>query len=187
MKTLLKKTIAFLNKIGVETYIVDNFEELIEVSKVRPFIKNILIKEGKLFCHPEVRVSSVLHEAGHLAVLHPKYRKLVNGNIASIIKKMSKEINIFAEEKYMYCEDLCATAWAWAVGKHLKIPEKYIIEDYQYQECGKDIRSNLKAICYAGINQLQHAEFCVTKERIKCLEKFKDLPVYPQLGKWLQN
>ena len=84
MKTLQNKVITFLNEIGIETYIVEDLQKLYTSDKIKPFVKDIIIKEGKLICDRNVKISSLLHEAGHLAVLHPNYRKFASGNIFSV-------------------------------------------------------------------------------------------------------
>jgi hypothetical protein len=174
----------FLNKIGLET-IFSNDNNLFE----KTFLKNVSIKNGVLFVNNKTKTSNLLHEAGHLAVLHPDYRKLVNNNLSTILKKAITEIDFMQEcnAKYGYCEEVCATAWAYAVGVYLEFKEKDIIEKLQYQNAGNDIFFDLENKTYIGIKQLQYAGFCVQYESAKQLTQFADLPVYPQLKTFLQT
>ena len=180
----LLKTVDFLNKIGLNT-VFENNNSVFN----KTFIKNVSIIDGTLFINKKTKISDLLHEAGHLAVLHPDYRKLINNNLTSILQKMATEIDTAKQEneKYGYCEEVCATAWAGAVGFYLKLKDNDIINKKQYQNGGADILCSLKNNCYIGIKQLQYAGFCVQYEPAKRLTQFADLPVYPQLKKWLQD
>ena len=180
----LLKTVDFLNKIGLNTVFANDNNVFKDT-----FMKNVSMIDGTLFINKKTKTSDLLHEAGHLAVLHPDYRKLVNNNLTSILKKTATEIDISKQEnsKYMYCEDVCATAWAGAVGFYLKLKDNDIIDKKQYQNWGADILYSLKNNCYMGIKQLQYAGFCVQYESAKRLTQFADLPVYPQLKKWIQD
>lgn len=176
-----EKVINFLNSIGIETI-------LKQQTKYKGFLSDILIQDGILYINENTTISDLLHEAGHLAVLHPKYRKLASGNISKVVCKMMNEIPFNQTEfnKYMYCEDLSATAWAYAVGKYLNLPDDVIITAKNYDNAGKDILECLRCGSYFGITELMHAGFCVCKPRHN-LSRLIPLPVYPTLSKWLQD
>lgn len=180
----MQSVVSFLNSIGLKTTITQDMSFF-----QKTFIKNILIKDGELLINNKTTISDLLHEAGHLAILHPQYRKLANNNISGVLKKMIMEINVLQKEnqKYQYCEDECATAWAYAVGVHLQLQDKIIIHKKQYQNTGADVIFGLKHNCHRGIKELQYAGFCVQRSSAKLLEEFADLPVYPQLAKWVQD
>lgn len=180
----MQSVVNFLNNIGLKTIITQEKSYFQQT-----FLNNVLIKNGELLINQNTKISDLLHEAGHLAVLHPQYRKFANNDISGVIQKMITEINVLQKEnqKYQYCEDECATAWAYAVGVHLNLDNKMIIEKKQYGGTGKDVIFALKNNCHRGIKELQYAGFCVQQSSAKLLKEFADLPVYPQLAKWVQD
>ncbi len=80
----------------------------------------------------------------------------------------------------LQCSDPEATAWAWAAGKHLGIPEDEIILDSEYGNDGAGIRLALSLRSYPGINGLAHAGFCAVRDGVA------PLPVFPALAHWTQ-
>lgn len=172
----MKNVIDFLNKIGIKCHIVDSVDG--------GFLKTILIKNGELYLTRKCKISDILHEAGHLAVLPPKYRMQASGNIIDVLKKMYSEVDTLLpeNEKYMYCEDCEATAWAFACGVYLKIPYNKIIEKRQYQNDGANILFGLKHNSYFGINKLARAGWCSARK----MNETENRPLYPKLNKWLQ-
>ena len=167
-------TISFLNKIGIQT-------ERGNIPK-NSFIPNVAIKNGTIRYNRKSRSSDLLHEAGHLACVPRKYRALCQGDMGKSLRKIwdiADEAGEIIVDSPMYraliqCSDPEATAWAWAAGKHMELPEEEIIENHQYQETGESLRFALNAKCYFGINGLRAAGM---------LEHVKS---FPTLTKWLQ-
>lgn len=168
--------INFLNSIGIKCHIVENVKN--------SFLKAILIKDGELYLTKKCNISDILHEAGHLAILPPLYRKQANGDLKVLLKKMYKEIDttLPENEKYMYCEDNEATAWAFSCGTYLKLPHSQIILKKQYQNTGKDVLFGLRHNSHFGIHGLARAGWCSVKK----IHTTVDKPLYPNLNKWLQ-
>jgi len=81
----------------------------------------------------------------------------------------------------MQASDPEATAWAWAAGKHLGIPEDVIILDADYDNGGAIERMRLGARGHFGIQGMARAGFCVVRAT-----PYRNLPVYPTLAFWLQ-
>ncbi|MFL1449222.1 hypothetical protein ACI77O_12575 [Pseudomonas tritici] len=75
-----------------------------------------------------------------------------------------------------------ATAWAFAAGRAVGLPDELIIQDCEYGGEGQHVRNALSASSYLGINGIQHAGFCVTRPN-----PYRRLPVYPALAFWLQH
>lgn len=177
---IFAKCIKFLNQIGIETSIKEG---------TTGFVKNVEIREGKLFVDPSCSISSLLHEAGHVALLPVRFRGKASGDMKYIMKDMQENIKCSIPEMpegraALQYDDCATTAWAWAVGKHLKIPEEKIILDEEYQNTGEEMRIRLKFNSYFGISGLAAAGFCVTHERHS---KYKNLPLYPKLKFWTQQ
>jgi hypothetical protein len=74
--------------------------------------------------------------------------------------------------------DCEATAWAWAAGKHLNVPERSIIvhgKASHYDGNGATVALMLRNSAYFGVNGLRAAGF---------LQHTRD---FPRLTKWLQD
>ena len=177
-----------LNEIGIQTHLVAEFTD-----NAKTFLENIRIVNGALHLTPRCPVSNVLHEGGHLAIIPRRYRAQANDDLDVLTKFMLDDLDQYADEgpdspiyrAVIQCSDKEATAWAWAFGKHLGVPEEEIILDEQYPDengtpTGAEIRFCLAAKAYAGINGLAHAGFCSTN-------RFGRLPVYPNLAFWTQE
>lgn len=154
---------------------------------VSGFISHVEIVEGELMVSPEATASNVLHEAGHLAIVPARFRSYLSGNIATGLYRAFDEIEtleIPADDplyrKMMQTGDVEATAWAWAAGKALDIPEREIIRDDEYDGTGDAIRLGLSFGAYVGINGIANADFCAVRKGRP------GLPVYPELAFWLQ-
>ncbi len=175
-----EKAMQFLSGIGLVVEVVPG---------AAGFISDVAIVEGTLHVDPHCRVSGLLHEAGHLATMPAKYRPWLNGNLYDSFKRIYEdadnsrmELTEQQERALLQTGDAEATAWAFAAGKHLGIPERVIILGDEYNGEGKIIRMLLSAKSYLGINSLQHAGFCQARRH-----PFKEGPVYPELNFWLQD
>jgi len=169
---MLDKVIKTLNEIGLNA--------ILDEATTDGFLKNIHIKQGVIFVNSKCDISAILHEAGHLALLPKQYRLQVSGDVSIIQKKMCKEIDWTnpQNQQYLYADDTEATAWAWAFGKYLDIPEDKIIPKSVYQNNGLDIRYGLKHNTYLGIHGLARAGLCCAK---LLHTKVSNLPLYPKL------
>ncbi len=152
------------------------------------FIDGVELIEGGLRVDPKASPSCLLHEAGHLAVVPAQFRHYLNGNIANGLIRAFEEIEARGlpgddplYRKMLQAGDTEATAWAWAVGKALDIPEELIIRDEDYDETGESIRLGLSHNAYIGINGIANADFCSARR------SHRGLPVYPTLAFWLQH
>lgn len=156
------------------------------------FLPGIDIRDGVLHYDPQVPVSNLLHEAGHLAILPGEYRRRAGSNISGIVKAMFQELAAVAARDVdgpltramMQTSDPEATAWAWAVGEHLGIPLEQIILPHEYDGEGESIARCLRMRGYVGINGLAHAGFCVVRPG---LEKVYGRPAFPRLAMWVQR
>ena len=174
-----EKVVSFLNDIGIPTSIVPY---------AKGFIDEVEIQDGQLLVTQNGKASNILHEAGHLAIVPSRFRSYLNGNISHGITRAFNEIESFegyAESseyrKLLQTGDVEATAWAWAAGKYLNLPEDEIIRDSEYGGTGDEVRLCLSMRAYAGINGLANADFCNIRIRVP------DMPVYPNLAFWLQK
>lgn len=171
-----KKVVSFLNAIGIVT-------KRGRVPK-DSVLKHVAIVNGGIVFDVKVRARDLLHEAGHLALIPGKYRPLCSGNMDKSVQKIWDKATAEGEmafEDYIYrsllqSSDTEATAWAWAAGKYLGLPEKQIISDskYEYDSEGKEIRFMLGIGRYLGIHGLRAAGM---------IDSVKD---YPKLKRWLQ-
>lgn len=176
----LAHVLAFLNSIGIDAEIGDGRGG---------FVAGVLIEEGRLIVCPDARPSNVLHEAGHLSIIPARFRPLASGKLAKAFEAMAQGVDWSNPESEdavaaMQCSDPEATAWAWAAGIHLGMPEELIIADDEYDGEGAGIRLGLRLNSYLGINGLSRAGWCVV--RPGALEAIRGLPAYPKLCRWTQ-
>lgn len=172
------ETIAFLRQIGIPVQVVPFVSPA-------AFLDSVEIVEGALRITPSCRVSNLLHEAGHIACVPPAYRHLMSGNLYMGTKAMLDSLTTLEVEPdsplmraVIQCSDPEATAWAWAAGVHLGLPQELIILDEEYDGDGQTIRLWLQASAYLGINGLMHAGMCQNPRRPGG---------YPALRTWLQD
>lgn len=175
----LHTVVDFLNSIGISAKIQ---ETPVESS----FLPGVAIRSGSLICSEEALPSDLLHEAGHLACLPEPWRSSANGNLFATFRKMLSDIENLPFDSpvaisAMQSGDTEATAWAWAAGKAIGLPEDLIIVDEQYDGTGADIRLALRHSAYLGINGLSRAGFCANSSRVA-----QSRSVYPRLDHWLQ-
>lgn len=174
----LSDTTAFLRGIGIPVWMVAAVSQA-------SFLDDIEVVQGALHVTPVCRVSTLLHEAGHLACVPTAYRHLFSGNLGSGTRKMLRHIDsldLHPDAPLMraaiQCSDPEATAWAWAAGLHLGLPHERIIMDREYDGTGADIRCSLRFGAYVGINGLMHAGMCGHP---------RGPAGYPALRTWLQD
>lgn len=148
----------FAKSIGLECKI-DN-----ERLTGKEFVPYVMIEHGKVvFDYNHAAASDLIHELGHLALIPNSHRKFMDKNIYDGLKRFIADSFDSGDMQLVKlasaCEDGDATAWAWAAGKHLNIPEELIIEDHQYVGKGADLRVMLSFGTYSGISSLRHAKY----------------------------
>ena len=153
------------------------------------FVSHISILEGALLVDPRASASNILHEAGHIAVCPSRFRAYLSGDLEKGFARAFDEIDDIdtAEELHrnlIQAGETEATAWAWAAGFALGIPEDEIVRDIDYGGAGKEIRLMLSMRCYLGINGLARAGFC--KVRARACSGLTE-SVFPNLNFWLQD
>lgn len=176
-------TIGFLRSIGLDIVIVDQAEGFLEGS---------LIVDGALLVAPNCSISDMLHECGHLACIPTLYRPRAQDNVENLIHEIYKEDDQLKglhpdhplSRALIQCGDPEATAWAYAAGKAIGLPDEVIIKDDEYSHQGGYIRDRLKSFSYVGIHGLKHAGMCNLPR--KPYEPRKT-PGYPTMKKWIQD
>lgn len=176
----LERTVAFLNEIGLPCHFVPG---------ANGFLPHVRIDAGELLVDPMAPPSDVLHEAGHLATLPGRFRPFASDDIDGVLQMMSEQVDFSDPDTgegraALQCSDTEATAWAWAAGVAIGLEPDEIIAGSSYGGEGEDIRSSLSCNMYMGINGLSAAGFCVV--RPGALEKYRSLPAFPKLARWLQ-
>lgn len=104
----------FLNEIGI----ISRYE-----TGATGFSKGCRIDHGTLAVDPECRLSTPLHETGHLAITPRCFRSLMDGNLYAGQRKMLQLIDETSMHPdaplyraVIQCSDPEATAWAWSAG-----------------------------------------------------------------------
>lgn len=160
-----------------------------ELPGVKGFIDGVRVKDGGLLYDPSCPLSNLLHEAGHIATVPQVWRRLLSDNVSSAHRAMFADLEQMEfldpdgplVRAALQCSDPEATAWAWAAGKHLNVPEELIILDSEYDGDGASIRLALSMCRYVGINGLAHAGFCSIRRGNS------PLPAFPSLAHWTQE
>lgn len=174
-----ESAVHFLSTIGISIQVVPG---------AKGFIEHVEIVDGALHVDPRCRASAILHDAGHVAIVPSQFRHMLSGNLHSGTRRMFEELEQAQlepdsplERAMLQIGDCEATAWGWAAGKAIGIPDRLIIQDDEYDGEGPILRMQLNAKAYLGINGMSHAGFCVVRPN-----KYSPLPVYPDLAFWLQ-
>ena len=130
--------LTFLRANGI---IIHEVEYLPEIG----FLEAILLKDGEMYITPDAKISSILHEAGHLAIIPAQFRHLASGDLRGLQQMFdaldNEPLDSHLMRAALQCGDTEATAWAYAAGVHLGIPEKLIIQDDEYSGTGNEIRA----------------------------------------------
>lgn len=182
MNSYTQKVIDFLQKeVGITCLLKEG---------VKGFIDGVVIENGHLVASPDCTPSGLLHEAGHLAITPGNFRHLMDGNLYKSMRNISDEILALdldpdhaLVKAYLQMSDPEATAWAWAAGKYLEIPQKQIILDSEYENTGDQVRLGLAMNAYVGINGLANAGFCAVNKRVA---EYRNEKCYPEFNMWIQ-
>lgn len=151
------------------------------------FVPGVRIHEGGIVFDPDhAQPSNLLHEAGHLAVIPSQFRALATDDISKVQKHMISEIDaLFDQDSTQIDSPLCravmqsgdpeATAWAFAAGREIGVPDEQIILDEEYGGEGQFVRLGLSMNAYVGINGLVASGMCTSTK------------TYPAMRRWLQS
>ncbi|HKR47220.1 MAG TPA: hypothetical protein VJU59_47445 [Paraburkholderia sp.] len=157
------KVMQFLNEIGIAA----RYE-----NGATGFAGGCRIDQGALAVDPGCRISTILHEAGHLAITPECFRSLMDGNLYAgqrAMLEIVEEADLHPEaplyRAVIQCSDPEATAWAWAAGTKLDLPGEEIIRSDEYEGDGEVIRVALQMRAYIGVHGLAHAGFCAIRDR----------------------
>lgn len=177
----LMRVVSFLRGIGIPSDVVPG---------AKGFMPGVRIHQGGLQISPEAALGDVLHEAGHLAVLPGRFRRLACDDVSVVQRLMLDTVDfsnpdVGEARAALQSGDAEATAWAWAAGEYLELDRAQVVRNRDYGGAGRDVRISLEARAYLGINGLASAGFCVT--RPGPLEKMRGLPAYPRLAMWVQR
>ena len=98
---------------------------------------------------------------------------------------MSQSTEVDSIQYYLMqaADESGATAWAWAAGIFLNIPEEEIIENSSYDHSGEYIRNELRSGWHSGISGLHYANY-TSKGNLKLLQTVTDKKVFPEMDFW---
>ncbi len=153
------------------------------------FTEHVDIIDGVLQIDPRARPSSVLHEAGHLAIIPGEFRRFAGRNVSKVCRWMLGVVDFSdpdgpLQRAALQCSDPEATAWAWAAGMHLRLAPEVIIQDDEYDGEGASERLALRLRKHAGIHGLSHAGLCAVRRGPFAVTR--GVPPFPELLHWLQ-
>jgi hypothetical protein len=186
MDLMLRDTLRFLSAIGIRTVVKPG---------VSGFLPRCRISRGSLYLDETCPISNILHEAGHLAIIPPAYRRSINKDVEAGIAKMWEtmgEHTLHPDHPLMRaamsCGDSEATAWAFAAGLAIGLPPEMIILDSEYQGDGAEIRGLLAysarnpgaAGGYIGIHGLAWGGMCSASH-------WGPHPCWPKFRTWTQD
>ena len=159
----LEKCIAFLNEIGIETYIDETASEGIlpglSIQKGR-----IIIRKGNL-----QSPGDLLHEAGHIAVVPPSDRP-------------SLRDELLAGRENREAEEMMAIAWSYAACLHLELAPEFVFHQHGYKGGGAYIIEAFSQGNYFGLPMLQWTGMTFDEKQAK---KKNVLP-FPHMVTWLR-
>lgn len=169
--------LAFLTEIGIPWRLEPG---------ARGFLSKSRIEAGVLCIDPECTSQDLLHEAGHLALLPGEFRHLCSADLSRIQRAMFEGVKRWNPDDplmrcMLQCSDPEATAWAWAAGQHIGLPNEAIVANEDYNNTGESMRAALSHRAYLGINGLQAAGMTT----LRANPYRPHIPVYPQLTSWL--
>lgn len=175
-----EKAMRFLRDIGLQVEIC---------AGATGFTQHVEVIEGGLMVDPKAEASCLLHEAGHLAIVPEQFRHFMSGNLMAgmqhvyeTVDRMGIDPDSALHRAVTQISDPEATAWGYAAGKAIGLPDDVIIRTVDYDGDGDFIRLALAANAYVGIHGVSHAGFCAIRKN-----PYRPLPVYPQLAYWLQK
>lgn len=158
------KVISFLLHIGIT----------VQYNKIEKdcFLPGISICNGGLIIDTEKLKypGDILHEAGHLAVVAPIDRAVLNED--DIALRPQRE-----------AEEMMTIAWSYAVCVHLDIPARFVFHNDGYKGGGDSLAENFENKQYFGVPMLQWVGMAL--EEKNGIEQGK--PFYPAMIHWLRQ
>lgn len=174
-----KAVFEFLNDIGIPT--------VTTASVGKSFLTGVAVRNGTLAVSAAASMDSLLHEAGHLAIVPERFRPWMDGDVSHGQRRMLDAIMDLEPDSplvraALHTGDPEATAWAWAAGVHLGLPPEIVVRDRSYEGQGAGVRLALKNGTYLGIHGLCHAGLCVRG----MTARLRGEAPYPTLRAWTQ-
>ncbi|MGB3005380.1 MAG: hypothetical protein WBC06_02650 [Chitinophagaceae bacterium] len=161
---IFEKALEFLKSIGIAIHFMPLDDNC--------FLPGISIINGEIVVDMEKfkYPGDILHEAGHIAVVPPAERHLLNAD--TIATREQRE-----------AEEMMAIAWSYAACVHLDIDAGFVFHDNGYKGGGSSIAESFKQGHYFGVPMLQWIGMALEKKDDKDPEK----PVYPSMRKWMRD
>lgn len=158
----------FLNEIGIPVTQC-TLEEQTSLPGITIANEGLLVDEDKLL-YP----GDILHEAGHIAVAPPSYRKTISGTIDP-------------EEDFKYAGELMALAWSYAAAVHLGIDPAIVFHEHGYHGQSQQILDNFRdgaAISgVIGVPMLQWTGMSAEGQHAQEL----GVPPFPHMIRWVRE
>lgn len=161
---LVAKITDFLNGIGIPVTF-----RTIEEETVLPgiFIENEgLVVDREKLLYP----GDLLHEAGHIAVAPPSYRK-----------KLNKHID--PQEDMKYAGELMALPWSYAAAMHLGIDPSVVFHPHGYHGQSQQLIHTFQYGPQIGLPGLQWAEMTADVRNAPQL----GVPPFPHMIRWVRE
>ncbi|MDB5471865.1 MAG: hypothetical protein JWR84_3425 [Caulobacter sp.] len=123
------------------------------------------IRKGVIVYDPDQAYApgDLLHEAGHLAVSDPARRDREPFDATP-------------------AEEMMATAWSWAAGRHLGLPSRVVFHPPSFQEWGDTMRENFDEGRYVGVPGLQRFGMSIEPRQASP----DGPPPFPHMLRWLR-
>lgn len=161
----LDKIIDFIRSVGIEV----SFDTINEDT----FLPGILITGGRLTVDKEKLLypGDLLHEAGHIAVMEPHDRNLLNGNVGEA-KPQQESLG----------EEMMAIAWSYAACVKAGIPPEVVFHEAGYKGASSWYIEQYTSGSFLSMPLMKWAGFCHDE---KSAEENNTAP-YPVMLKWLR-
>ena len=132
----------------------------------KTFLPGVTVIQGEIVADESRLLSGgdLLHEAGHLALIAPAQRKLVNYDAGA-------------------GQELAATAWSYAAALHLGLDGSVVFHPKSFKEEGPHLLENFSQGRYYGVPSLQLRGMTADEKQAKVL----GVPPYPHMLRWLRE
>lgn len=161
---LVAKMADFLNEIGIPVT-----PATLENETVLPGIQ--IANEGLLIDEEKLKYpGDMLHEAGHIAVAPPSYRKTLTDRIDP-------------QEDFKYAGELMALGWSYAAALHLGIDPRIVFHPNGYHGQAQQLVDNFNLGFHIGVPALQWAQMTATGANAEQL----GVEPYPHMIRWVRE